>query len=47
MARILIVDDEPALLTLLQYRMDKLGHAVVAATTGAEAVERFQTEKPD
>src|SRR5947207_9947639 len=40
--RILLVDDEQAVQTLLAYPLRKEGYEVVAATSGAEALERFR-----
>jgi DNA-binding response OmpR family regulator len=39
--RILLVDDEQSILTLLSYPLRKDGHEVVRAVDGAEALERF------
>src|SRR6266567_6725037 len=40
--RILLVDDEQAVQTLLTYPLRKDGYDVVGATTGDEALERFR-----
>jgi DNA-binding response OmpR family regulator len=40
--RILLVDDEQAVQTLLTYPLRKEGYDVVPATTGQEALERFR-----
>ncbi|WP_085523125.1 response regulator transcription factor [Tuberibacillus sp. Marseille-P3662] len=37
--RILVVDDEPSIVTLLKYNLEKAGYEVVAASTGPEALE--------
>jgi len=39
--RILLADDEPAILTLLSYPLSQDGYEVTPATNGAEALERF------
>jgi DNA-binding response OmpR family regulator len=39
--RILLVDDEQAILTLLSYPLEQDGYEVVRAADGAEALERF------
>src|SRR5271167_4392880 len=39
--RILLVDDEQAILTLLSYPLSQDGYEVVRASDGAEAMERF------
>src|ERR671927_825407 len=41
-ARILLVDDEQAVQTLLSYPLRKDGYEVVSAATGHEALERFR-----
>jgi len=40
-SRILLVDDEPAIQTLLAYPLRKDGYEVVSATDGREALDRF------
>ncbi len=45
-ARILVVDDDPGLLDLIEMRLSSAGYAVTCAASGAEALERFQTERP-
>src|SRR6185312_2090354 len=42
--RILLVDDEAAIQTLLSYPLRKDGYEVVQASDGAEALERFADE---
>src|SRR5580704_19610208 len=39
--RILLVDDEQSILTLLSYPLRQDGHEVVRASSGTEALERF------
>jgi DNA-binding response OmpR family regulator len=46
-ARILLVDDEQALQTLLTYPLRKDGYDVVPARDGREALDRFSTERFD
>ena len=46
-ARILLVDDEPAVQTLLSYPLQKDGHEVVSAVDGREALERFAEQRFD
>ncbi len=43
---ILVVDDEPAILRALTVALRSRGHDVLAAVTGAEALERCATEGP-
>src|SRR2546428_446319 len=45
--RILLVDDEQAIQTLLAYPLRKEGYDVVSATTGREALERFRDGRFD
>src|SRR3982751_4654154 len=40
--RILLVDDEQSVQTLLTYPLRKEGYDVIAASTGREALERFR-----
>lgn len=47
MKRILVVDDEPAILTLLTYNLKKENFEVVGATTGTDALEIATTQKFD
>lgn len=47
MARILIVEDEPDVLLLLENRVRGAGHVVVSATNGEEGLTLVSTEKPD
>jgi twitching motility two-component system response regulator PilH len=46
MGKILIVDDSPAELIKLRTLLTDLGHHTVTATSGAEAVQKAQLEKP-
>ena len=45
--RILLVDDEPAIQTLLAYPLQKDGYEVVAAVDGREALDRFAAQRFD
>src|SRR5882757_130609 len=45
--RILLVDDEQAVQTLLTYPLRKEGYEVVSALDGREALERFSEERFD
>lgn len=45
--KILIVDDEPTNLVVLTALLVKEGHAIIAATNGQEAIEKFKMERPD
>jgi two-component system response regulator GlrR len=46
MARILIVDDDPALLRLLSLRLQYEGHTSIEATSGAMALSKLDHELP-
>src|SRR5918997_845513 len=45
--RILLVDDEPPIQTLLSYPLQKDGYEVVTAGNGQEALQRFEDVDPD
>jgi DNA-binding response OmpR family regulator len=45
--RILLVDDEPAVQTLLVYPLQKDGYEVVSAVDGREALDRFAEQRFD
>lgn len=45
--KILIVDDEPDILDLLEYNLEKEGYEVVRAIDGEEAIRITQAESPD
>jgi CheY-like chemotaxis protein len=46
-ARILIVEDNPANLSLMEYLLRAFGYAVLTATDGAEGIEVAHREIPD
>ena len=45
-SKILIVDDEEDILTLLEYNLEKAGFKVISADDGPEAIELAKKEKP-
>jgi DNA-binding response OmpR family regulator len=45
--RILLVDDEQPIQTLLSYPLQKDGYEVVTASDGREALQRFEEARPD
>lgn len=47
MARILVADDDPLSITLLNFRLSSVGHEVIFAVNGGEALEIATREKPD
>ena len=46
-ARILLVDDDPNILTALSFLLNREGHWVQTAQSGEEAWEKLQTLTPD
>jgi pilus assembly protein CpaE len=47
MPRVLVVDDDPAILKLVQRALRPKGYDVLTATTGTEGLNQIQTENPD
>jgi two-component system phosphate regulon response regulator PhoB len=47
MARILVIEDEPDLASLLEYNLKADGHEVVLAATGAAGLLRLREKAPD
>lgn len=45
--KILVVDDEPSIVTLLQYNLQQAGYTVVTAMDGEEGKRLVETEIPD
>jgi two-component system phosphate regulon response regulator PhoB len=45
--KILVVDDDPDILTLVQYNLEKDGYAVALCDHGSEALEKVGRENPD
>ena len=45
--KILVVDDEPAMVGALGALLGQAGHRIVAAYDGQEALRRFRSEQPD
>ena len=45
--KILVVDDEPNIVKLLQSRLENNGYSVIVAYDGQEALEKARKEKPD
>ena len=46
-SRILIVDDEPDVLELLEYNLREAGYVIVLAEDGQQALEKARNERPD
>jgi len=47
MARILVIDDEPAILLMIKKMIEKAGHEVDIALNGREGLELFELNCPD
>jgi len=47
MARILIAEDDPRSLKLVDFRLKSVGHETILATDGGKALEIATKEKPD
>jgi DNA-binding response OmpR family regulator len=47
MSRILVVDDEPAIVDVLVYNLTQAGHQPITAGDGTQALELIRTESPD
>jgi two-component system, OmpR family, alkaline phosphatase synthesis response regulator PhoP len=47
MPKIMVVDDEPDLVRLVQFRLEREGWEVVTATDGLSAISTIVDEKPD
>ncbi len=47
MGRILVVDDEPDLLRLLEKILGRRGYDVITSSSGKECLERVKIERPD
>ena len=45
--KILIADDEPSILEVLEARLESVGYEVHKANDGQEALEKFEQIKPD
>ena len=45
--KVLIADDEPDILEILKYNLEKEGYGVVTAKDGDEALDKAKLEKPD
>lgn len=47
MRKILVVDDERPISDIIKFNLTKEGYEVVTAFNGREALEQFESEKPD
>ena len=46
-ARVLVADDEPHLLRLVKFRLEREGYEVLTATDGESALKVAREERPD
>jgi DNA-binding response OmpR family regulator len=46
-AKVLLVDDDPVILKLLQVNFEMEGYTVMTAADGVEGLERARSERPD
>ena len=46
-SRILVVDDDPHIRDVICFALEKAGLAALTAQDGAEAIRRFDSDKPD
>lgn len=47
MAKILLIEDEPLVLKVLEFKLSKDGHEIHVSSDGREAVEKLRTEEFD
>ena len=47
MAKILIIDDDPDIVTAVRLTLESAGHQIVAANSGKEGLEKVKAERPD
>ena len=47
MPRILVVDDEPHIVRLIQVNLERQGYQVETANNGAQALEKIRQSRPD
>ncbi len=47
MARILIADDEAHIIKMVEFKLRNLGHEVITASDGGEALEKATSDQPD
>ena len=45
--KILVVDDEPTIVRLMEFVLARQGHDMVVAVNGEEALQKIRTEQPD
>jgi CheY-like chemotaxis protein len=47
MAKILIIDDDPDIVTAVRLSLESVGHQVVSASSGKAGLERVKSEHPE
>ncbi|MCJ7823956.1 MAG: response regulator, partial [Anaerolineales bacterium] len=47
MAKILVIDDDPDLVTAVEHILASQGHTVLKATSGSEGLAKIQEDPPD
>jgi CheY-like chemotaxis protein len=47
MAKILVIDDDPDIITAARLTLEEAGHTVVEAANGTIGLERIKAERPD
>jgi CheY-like chemotaxis protein len=47
MAKILIIDDDPDIVTAVRLSLESAGHQIVAANSGKEGLEKVKAEHPE
>jgi len=45
--KILVVDDEPTIVRLMEFILARQGHEMLVAVNGEEALEKIQSQRPD
>ncbi len=45
--KILVVDDEPIIVRLMEFILARQGHDLIVAVNGEEALEKIKTHRPD
>ena len=47
MAKILVIDDDPDIVTAVQMVLENAGHEVISASSGKQGLERSKSDLPD
>ena len=45
--KILVVDDEPTIVRLMEFILARQGHEMIVAVNGEEALEKIKSQRPD